>query len=73
MSATMSHPPIAMATTARPLRFGAESGAGEHVVQGLPKRKCSATPRRMMGFCASPWLPAPMQAADPESQDKSEN
>ena len=53
MSATMSHPPIAMATTARPLRFGAESGAGEHAVQWLLTRNCSATPRQLMGFYAS--------------------
>ena len=48
MSATMSHPPTATATAARPLRFGAESGAGDHAVQWLLKRNCSATPRQMM-------------------------
>jgi uncharacterized membrane protein len=53
MSVTLSHPPIASATAARPLRFGAESGAGEHSVQWLLKRNCSATPRQVMGFYAS--------------------
>ncbi|KQW38324.1 hypothetical protein ASC76_09855 [Rhizobacter sp. Root404] len=53
MSVTLSHPPIALATAARPLRFGAESGAGEHTVQWLLKRNCSATPRQVMGFYAS--------------------
>lgn len=42
-----------MATTARPLRFGAEAGAGEHAVQWLLKRNCSTTPRQMMGFYTS--------------------
>ena len=53
MSATISHPPIAAVATAHPLRFGAESGAGEHSVQWLLKRNCSTTPRQMMGFYAS--------------------
>lgn len=53
MSATISHPSIAMATAARPLRFGAEAGAGEHAVQWLLKRNCSTTPRQMMGFYTS--------------------
>jgi uncharacterized membrane protein len=53
MSATISHPSIALATTARPLRFGAEAGAGDHSLQWLLKRNCSATPRQMMGFYTS--------------------
>jgi uncharacterized membrane protein len=57
MSATISHSPIALATLSRPLRFGAESGvasgSGEHSVQWLLKRNCSATPRQMMVFYAS--------------------
>ncbi len=53
MSATISHPPIALAATSRSLRFGAEAGAGEHSVQWLMKRNCSTTPRQMMGFYAS--------------------
>jgi uncharacterized membrane protein len=53
MSATISHPSIALATTARPLRFGAEAGAGDHSLQWLLKRNCSATPRQMMGFYSS--------------------
>jgi uncharacterized membrane protein len=53
MSATISHPSIARATTARPLRFGAEAGAGDHALQWLLKRNCSTTPRQMVGFYAS--------------------
>ena len=53
MSATISHPSIALATTVRPLRFGAEAGAGDHSLQWLLKRNCSTTPRQMMGFYAS--------------------
>jgi uncharacterized membrane protein len=53
MSVTMSHPSIALAAAARPLRFGAESGVGEQTVQWLLKRNCSATPRQVMGFYAS--------------------
>lgn len=53
MSATISHPSIAMATKACPLRFGAEAGAGEHAVQWLLKRNCSTTPRQLMGFYTS--------------------
>ena len=53
MSVTMFHPTVAMSTTARPLRFGAESGSGEHTVQWQLKRNCSATPRQVMGFYAS--------------------
>ncbi len=53
MSATISHPSIAMATTARSLRFGAQAGTGEHSVQWLLKRNCSTTPRQMMGFYTS--------------------
>ena len=53
MSATISHPPIALAAQGRSLRFGAEAGAGEHSVQWLLKRNCSTTPRQMMGFYAS--------------------
>ncbi|HEY9237991.1 MAG TPA: DUF2244 domain-containing protein [Burkholderiaceae bacterium] len=51
MSATLSHPSIAAAATVRPLRFGAECGAGEpggRGVQWLLKRNCSATPRQMI-------------------------
>ena len=53
MSATIPHPSIARAPTARPLRFGAESGNGDAAVQWLLKRNCSATPRQMLGFYAS--------------------
>ena len=53
MSATISHPPIALAAKTRSLRFGIEAGAGEHSVQWLLKRNCSTTPRQMMGFYAS--------------------
>ena len=53
MSATISHPSIAPATAVRPLRFGAESSAGEHSVQWLLKRNGSATPRQVMVFCAA--------------------
>jgi len=53
MSATISHPPIAVAANIRSLRFGAASGAGEHTVQWLLRRNCSTTPRQMMGFYAS--------------------
>jgi uncharacterized membrane protein len=56
MSATISHPSIALANVSRTLRFGAESGmssAGEHSVQWLLKRNCSATPHQMVGFYAS--------------------
>jgi uncharacterized membrane protein len=53
MSATIPHPSIALAGTARPLRFGAESGAGDPSVQWLLKRNCSATPGQMLGFYAS--------------------
>jgi uncharacterized membrane protein len=57
MSATISHPSIALANVSRPLRFGAESGtstaSGEHSVQWVLKRNCSATPRQMVGFYAS--------------------
>lgn len=53
MSATISHPPIALAAKHGSLRFGAESGAGERSVQWLLKRNCSTTPRQMMGFYAS--------------------
>jgi len=53
MSATISHPSIALATTARPLRFGAEAGAGDHALQWLLKRNCSTTPRQMMGLYTS--------------------
>ena len=47
---------MAQAAWARPLRFGAESGAGERAVrsvQWLLKRNCSITPRQMMGFYVS--------------------
>ncbi|HWI10324.1 MAG TPA: DUF2244 domain-containing protein, partial [Burkholderiaceae bacterium] len=54
MSATLSsHPSTALAATARPLRFGAEAGAGDHALQWLLERNCSTTPRQMMGFYAS--------------------
>ena len=55
MSATISHPPIAVAAAAatRPLRFGAESGPGEYSVHWLLKRNCSITPRQMLAFYAS--------------------
>ncbi len=53
MSATFSHPSIALAAAARPLRFGAESGVGEHAVQWLLKRNCSTTPRQLVGFYLS--------------------
>ena len=53
MSATISHPSIAVTASARALRFGAESGAGERSVQWLLKRNCSMAPRQMLLFCAS--------------------
>ena len=53
MSATISHPSIAVAPKARALRFGAESGGAEHSVQWLLKRNCSTTPRQMLLFYAS--------------------
>ena len=53
MSATIPHPPIALAAKGRSLRFGAESGAGEPAVRWVLKRNCSATPRQMMGLYAS--------------------
>ena len=53
MSATISHPFIAPVAKPRALRFGAASGTGEHTVQWLLKRNCSATPRQMMAFYAS--------------------
>jgi uncharacterized membrane protein len=53
MSATISHLPNARAARVSPLRFGAETGAGEHAVQWLLKRNCSITPRQMMTFYAS--------------------
>ena len=53
MSATISHPSIALTAAARPLRFGAESGAGEHTLQWLLKRNCSTTPRQTLAFYAS--------------------
>jgi uncharacterized membrane protein len=56
MSATISHPSMAQAAWARPLRFGALSGAGERTVesvQWLLKRNCSITPRQVMGIYAS--------------------
>ena len=53
MSATISHPSIALARTARPLRFGVQAGAGDGSLQWLLKRNCSTTPRQMMGFYAS--------------------
>ena len=53
MSATISHPSIAPAAWARPLRFGAESSAGERTVRWLLKRNCSITPRQMMSFYAT--------------------
>ena len=61
MSATLIHPPLAVAGAARALRFGVESGAGEPTVSGTGeptvqwslKRNCSTTPRQMMAFYAS--------------------
>ena len=53
MSASFSHPSVASSAWARPLRFGAESGAGERTVQWLLKRNCSITPRQMVGFYMS--------------------
>ncbi|HWH84235.1 MAG TPA: DUF2244 domain-containing protein [Burkholderiaceae bacterium] len=53
MSASFSHPSIAVAPAASPLRFGAEAVSGEQAVQWLLKRNCSTTPRRMMAFYAS--------------------
>ncbi len=53
MSATLSHPRIAVAAATGPLRFGAESGPEEGSVQWLLKRNCSVTPRQMMMFYAS--------------------
>lgn len=53
MSAAIPHPSIAPAGTAGPLRFGAESGAGDPSVQWVLKRNCSASPRQMLGFYAS--------------------
>ncbi len=53
MSATISHPSIAMAASPRPLRFGAEAGAGDRSLQWMLKRNCSTTPRQMMGFYTS--------------------
>jgi len=44
---------MAAAAWARPLRFGAESGAGERTVQWLLKRNCSIAPRQLLLFCAS--------------------
>ena len=52
-SATLSHSSIASTAWARPLRFGAESGAGERTVQWLLKRNCSITPRQLLRFYAS--------------------
>ena len=56
MSATISHPSIAQAARARPLRFGALSGAGGRTVesvQWLLKRNCSITPHQLLNFYAS--------------------
>ena len=56
MSASLFHPSVASPARGRPLRFGAESGAGERAAQSvewLLKRNCSITPRQMMGFYAS--------------------
>lgn len=53
MSATLSHLSPARPSTAGPLRFGAESTAGERSVQWLLKRNCSASPRQVMVFYAS--------------------
>ena len=53
MSATLSHPSVARAATASPLRFGAESAGGDGSVQWLLKRNCSATPKQVIGFYAS--------------------
>ena len=44
---------MAHAATVGPLRFGAESAGGEHSVQWLLKRNCSATPQQVMGLYAS--------------------
>jgi uncharacterized membrane protein len=52
----MSPPSIAQTAWARPLRFGAESGAGERAVASvrwLFKRNCSITPRQMLSVYAS--------------------
>jgi len=49
----MSHPSIARAALGQPLRFGAESGVGEHAVHWLLKRNCSVTPRQALTFYAS--------------------
>jgi uncharacterized membrane protein len=46
MSATISHPSIAIAATARPLCFGVEAGPGEYAVQWLLKRSDSTNSRR---------------------------
>jgi uncharacterized membrane protein len=48
MSATFSHPSIARAPAARPLRFGRESASGESSVQWLLKRNCSIAPRQVL-------------------------
>ena len=53
MSATITHPSIALATTHRRLRLGVESAAGEGSVQWLLPRHGGASPRQMMGFYAA--------------------
>lgn len=53
MSATISHPGLAVAAAPRALRFGAESASGEPSVQWLLKRNCSVTPRQTLLFYAS--------------------
>ena len=44
---------MARAAAPRPLRFGVESGVGEHTLQWLLRRNCSATPRQTMLFYAA--------------------
>lgn len=53
MSATLTHPSIGPVAMGSPLRFGAESGGSERVVQWLLKRNCSITPRQAIRFYAS--------------------
>lgn len=53
MSATLSHPPIALVPAVSALRFGHESASSAHSMHWLLRRNCSVTPSQMLAFFTS--------------------
>lgn len=53
MSATLSHPSIALVPAVSALRFGHESASNERSMRWLLRRNCSITPSQMLVFFAT--------------------